>query len=357
MSETHTLRSLAERAGLRIGCHPDFSPDQPDVTLTALHCREFDTAVFNCFHWNALAPAETYDWRLADAAVAWARNHGLRLRGHALLWHQTLPARLQACRSARQAAELISSHVRAVVGRYRGKIASWDVVNEAIWIGDGAADGVRRDLLHRLFGESYFEVVFAAAREADPAAELVLNEALLIHREQEAQREAFLGLAERLVRRGVPVDAAGIQAHLYWDDNLPMGALDPEASVTLVQGLREAGLPVVLTELDVFEQHLPNDGRCLDDRVAEAYEEFLTPVLAQSAVSEVVFWGMGDRTSWYNTYVRRVLPDRLQGRTTPLRPLLFDESYRAKPARQAVARALRSAALARGRERPEAVPA
>lgn len=349
MKKSPTLRELAEKAGLRIGCHPDFQPDKPDEAQTALHCREFDTAVFNCFHWNALTRGGSYDWRLPDAAAAWARTHGLRLRAHALLWYQTLPASFEACRTAREAGRLIRDHVHAVVGRYRGTVASWDVVNEAIWVGDGAADGLRRDLLHRKFGESYFEVVFEAAREADPGAELVLNEALLIHREQQAQRDAFLALTERLLGRGVPVDAAGIQSHLYWDDKLPMGDLDPEGTAALVHALGDLGLSVVLTELDVFERNLPDDGRGVDARVAEAYKEFLTPVLAERAVSEVVFWGMGDKTSWYNTYVRRVLSDRLEGCTIPLRPLLYDEAYRPKAAREAVVRALQAACATRNR--------
>ena len=340
------LRDL--RPGIAIGCHPDFIPEGPGFVHPSLPVllREFDIVVFNRFHWNALRPDREapFAWDPADAAVAFAERHGLRLRGHALLWYQMLPSWVEREEAPARLETAIRDHVAAVVGRYRGRIASWDVVNEPLHLPDGRADGLREDPLTRRLGERWIDAAFEAAREADPDAELVLNEALLSHADQAPQRRAFRDLTARLVGRGAPIDGIGIQSHLFWDDLQPMGLLDPEGTAALVRELGRMQLSAHLTELDVFDATLPRDPAQRDAAVAAAYSEYLVPLLACPELRSVVFWGMADPNSWYNTYVRRVLAERLPADHCA-RPLLFDEHYAPKPAYSAVAGALRAATI------------
>lgn len=359
MNSQACLRELAASIGVSIGCQPDLQAGERLPSAAGEALREFDAMASNAFHWCALQPEGPglWEWSRADAVVDWAETRGMALRGHALLWYQMLPGWLTECSGTRTVERHLRAHVAAVVSRYRGRVASWDVANEVIMIPDGRADGIRRDFLHHHFGERYLDMAFEEAAAADPGAELVLNEALLTHRDQEPQREAMLELVGRLVGRGVPLGACGIQGHLHWDDLQPMGPLDAKATARLLHHLGGLGLATLVTELDVFDAAFPPDQEERDAAVAGTYAEFLSAILAEPSLRSIVFWGLGDERSWYNTYVRRVLPDRIPGGEWRSRPLLFDGAYHRKPAYFAVASTLRKFMLRRnGTPQAQAAP-
>ncbi|GAB4170962.1 MAG: endo-1,4-beta-xylanase [Terrimicrobiaceae bacterium] len=359
MENEASLHRLAASLGLSIGCQPDIQAGEVLSSAAEACLGEFDALTSNAFHWCALQPEGPgkWSWSRADAAVDWAEARGKNLRGHALLWYQMLPNWLQQCDEPRTIERCLREHVRTVVSRYRGRVASWDVVNEVIMIPDGHPDGMRRDFLHKHFDERYIDIAFEEAAAADPGAELVLNEALLVHRDQEPQRVAFLRLVERLLRRGVPLQACGIQGHLYWDDEQPMGPLDPPAIARHLRSLGELGVDTLITELDVFDARFPVSEPERDRLVALAYEGLFTAILGEPSLRGVVFWGLGDERSWFNTYVRRVLPDRIPGGNWRSRPLLFDNQFRPKPAYFAVASTLRNFILGKhGNPEAQAAP-
>ena len=348
------LRHLAARIGLSLGCHPDWDATGKRWEPIYLLQKEFDTLVANSFHWSALQPhgPDSWEWEKADLSVQLAHEIGLSLRGHAILWYQMVPDWFTRLPTLREQERALRNHIRTLVERYRGRIISWDVFNEPIWLEDKRPGGLREDFLFRTFGEEVLDLAFHTAAEADPGAELVLNEALLVHAEQENRRRAFLDLAHRLLDRGVPVHAAGIQAHIGWDDGLPMGPLDPDATARCIRSLGKAGLAVKITELDVLDAAFSADEEVRDKEVAATYTSFLEAILGEESLRGLVFWGCGDKGSWYNSYVKRVFPERLPSRDWLSRPLLFDQDFHPKPAYFAVADALAGARISPGEENP-----
>jgi endo-1,4-beta-xylanase len=216
-------------------------------------------------------------------------------------------------------------HIHTVVGRYKGKIHGWDVVNEAI-----DEDGVLRKAPWRDgIGDDYVAKAFEFAREADPNAELYYNDYNL---EKPAKRAGVIRLVKELRARGLRVDGIGNQAH--WRLETPAIGEIEEALVDL----HSTGLKVMYTELDI--NLLPNAGRGADPAVANPYASGLPAekqqqlakryadifdliVKHRDSVSRVTFWGFSDADSWLN-----------RGRMNY--PLLWDRQRQPKPAFQAV---------------------
>jgi len=229
-------------------------------------------------------------------------------------------------------------HIAAVVGRYRGRVNGWDVVNEAL-----NEDGtLRRSQWQRIIGDDYIAKAFEYAHEADPKAELYYNEYSL---ENEAKRKGGVELIRKLLAQGIPVTAIGLQGHynMEWPD--------PETVDATIAAFHALGVKVNITELDMdvlprvrpgnsadisaraeaaaaanpYTAGLPaQQQQALADRYAALFRVFLKH---RDAIARVTFWGVTDRTSWLNNFPAR-------GRTNY--PLLFDREGKPKPAFDAV---------------------
>jgi endo-1,4-beta-xylanase len=277
----------------------------------------------NAMKWRALRPsAEAFRFDDADTLVRFAEANRMKIRGHNLVWHEDNPGWLEATASAANARELLVSHIETVVGRYAGRMHSWDVVNEGIDVADGRADGMRRSVWLRLVGDDYMELAFRTAREADPEALLTYNEHGIEAESAEAERKrsAVIGMLRRMVARRVPVDAVGVQSHIA-----ASGAVYGAGLMRFIGTVRELGLQVFITEMDVNDRALPADVEARDAAVAAAYKSYLDLVLGDAAVRAVLTWGITDRYTWLNHEQARA-----DGRTQ--RPLPFDGDGRAKPA-------------------------
>lgn len=280
------------------------------------------------------------DTKGADAIAAFAAARDMALRGHALVWPAKgrLPAWIEGWpdgeASGLEAA--LVAHVTDMAGRYRGRIESWDVVNEGLEARDGRPDGLRRSILLDRFDERYFDIAFLAARAADPAARLAYNDYGVEHEIpwQVAKRGHLLALLQRLVRRGVPIGALGIQSHLTATE--PFDAAAFGRFLDEVTGL---GLAVEITELDVDDRRLPPGIEDRDQAIADLVRRYLDTCLARPAVRTVLTWGLSDRTSWINDprWGRR----RADG--LPSRPLPLDEALAHKPMWHAIAAAMGNA--------------
>lgn len=271
----------------------------------------------------------------ADFLAAFAAEHRVLLRGHALWWHRAIPDWARSLDNAafRRAAE---ARVAAAGARWRGRIRSWDVVNEAVRPVDGRADGLRDSQFPAAFGPDWISRAFHLARAADPGAMLVYNDygfehALPDHREK---RTAVLRLLEGLVRSGVPVDAFGVQGHLF--GGAPFSATEWRGFLRDVAAL---GLTVLVTELDVNDRLLPADAARRDPAVADLVRHFLDATLAESSVRGVITWGLADRHSW----IRGNLPSHQRTDTALPRPLPLDDDLARKPMWHAIAAALDAA--------------
>ena len=269
----------------------------------------------NELKWDVVHPRrDRYDFAPADAVVERALADGQRPRGHPLVWHSQNPTWLNEGRfSRREMIGVLRRHIRTVAGRYRGRIRTWDVVNEPL-----ADDGSLRDTLWlRGIGPDYIALAFRFAREADPGARLVLNDY-----GNEAASPKAAGtrrLVRRLKREGVPIDAVGVQAHV---DASPIRGF-----VATLRGYAALGVDVELTEVDV---RLPDDGSVSLGQQAEAYERIVAGCLRVPRCTAITFWGLDDRDSW--------IPGAFPGFG---RATLFDGELRPKPAFAAVRRALR----------------
>jgi endo-1,4-beta-xylanase len=345
---------------LAIGCaqprHPEMAPTPPTLRTAfegvflvgaALNAAQFsgrDTlgaaivaAQFNSItpenvlKWASVHPAPgTYDFAAPDRYVAFGERHGMFIVGHTLVWHNQTPRWVFQDSSGNPVnrdtlLERLRDHIHTVVGRYRGRIRGWDVVNEAL-----NEDGtLRRTPWLTILGDDYLASAYRFAREADPDAELYYNDYSL---ENAPKRRGAVELIRRLRDQGIPIAAVGLQNHdrLDWPS--------PPQEDSTIDAFAALGVRVMITELDVdvlphtpgadpFVDSLPDSlQRALARRYAELFASYLRH---RGTVARVTFWGVTDRDSWLNNWPVR-------GRTNY--PLLFDRDGRPKPAFDAVAR-------------------
>ena len=202
------LKERATPKGLRIGAAVDPRLLAEPAYAAAL-TRDVDMLVpENALKWEPLERRRhALDFRGADAIADFAATHSMALRGHTLLWHDMLPKWLpeRLSDARKDPAAPIRNHISAVAGRYRGRMHSWDVVNEAIEPSHGRTDGLRESPFLAALGPDYLALAFHAARDADPGARLVLNDygyewGWEVGRQR---RRATLRLLENLLHKGV----------------------------------------------------------------------------------------------------------------------------------------------------------
>lgn len=293
---------------------------------------------------NCMKPAATQpapgDWRLetADRFVEFANDHNLAVVGHCLVWakdDRTPDWFFQDGGKPASKEKLLTrmkEHIDKLVGRYRGRIAMWDVVNEALADGGGY---LRDSGWTRMCGEEFISKAFEYAHAADPGALLVYND---YDNELEGKREQMLRLMSALRARGTPIHAIGLQGH-YQIDRVPFDAIEK----TLVS-IKAAGLKAVVSELDI--DVIPRDrwwadnganreamamvdpyvGGCPADvlaRQAEQYARLFAIFRRHSdVIVRVTFWNLHDGQSWLNDFPWKRVNH----------PLLFDRAGQPKPA-------------------------
>ena len=288
----------------------------------------------NELKWDTLHPAPNqFDFSEGDWIEQFARTHGMRFRGHTLVWEQALPQWFIATVNRENAERVLLSHISTVVGHYAGKVHSWDIVNEAILIEDGRADGLKVTPWLGYLGPEYIDLAFHAAHQADPQAMLVYNENWIEpeNREAEQRRQAVLSLLTRLVRRKVPIHGLGIQSHFVAETYVA----GPNFK-RFLQRVEDLGLSILITEMDVRDYLLPGDIVVRDGLVAKQYYNYLSFILQVKSVNTVLAWGLSDRSTWISK--RNPRRDGL-----PVRPLLYDAELQSKPAFAAVMRAFTEA--------------
>jgi endo-1,4-beta-xylanase len=305
--------------------------------------RQFNSLTAeNEMKWEKIEPLESrFDWEVPDALVAFSEAHGMSLAGHVLVWHQQTPDWVFRNDAGDPASrelllERMENHISAVVGRYRGKVEYWEVVNEAL-NEDGS---LRQTPWLTIIGEDYIEKAFEFAHRADPDAQLYYNDFNLYKPEK---RAGAVRLAGNLKQRGLRIDAIGMQAH--YGLRQPENWADFAGSIEAFAAL---GVAVHITELDIAVLPFPDEqsqgadlgvNHALNarlnpyvDGLPEAveraqitrYTDLFRILLAHSDdVDRVTFWGVDDAQSWKNGWP-------MQGRTDY--PLLFDRAKQPKRA-------------------------
>jgi endo-1,4-beta-xylanase len=325
-----SLKAHAAARGLLTGCAVNAALFRDDEHFRTLLAEQYSMVVpENCLKWNILRPtAETYSFTDADSLVAFAEQHGMKVRGHNFVWHEALPKWFAATVNKDNARQFLVDHIHTVGGRYKGKIHSWDVVNEAIWIPDGRPDGLRSSSpWFEMLGPEYIDLAYRTARETDPAALLTYNDYSIEYDNDEdgKKRAAVLALLRRMKSDNVPLDALGIQSHIRAGGTTGFS----QGVRELLDGAKALGLQVFVTELDVNDDAVTTEETADRDKaVAEVYRTYLTAALEGPEVKAVLTWGVTDKNTWLNngTKFRKQHPERLQ------RPLPFDPDYQPAPA-------------------------
>jgi endo-1,4-beta-xylanase len=341
----------AFRGAFRVGAALNANQfSERDTRGAALVTAQFNTITpENVLKWESVHPRpDTYDFAAPDQYVAFGEKNDMFVIGHTLVWHSQTPRWVFQDESGRPVSRdtllaRMHDHIRTVVGKYKGRVKGWDVVNEAL-----NEDGtLRRSPWLTIIGEDFIAKAFQFAHEADPDAELYYNDYSV---ENAAKRNGAVQLIAKLKAEGIPVAAIGLQGHdkLDWPT--------PAQEDSTIVALSRLGVKVNITELDVdvlppavqnrtadvnvraeldpktnpYAAGLPDPmQRALAARYAALFTVFLKH---RDVIDRVTFWGVGDGDSWLNNWPVR-------GRTSY--PLLFDAQDNPKPAFDAVIRVAR----------------
>ena len=276
----------------------------------------------NDLKWEAIRHDRSrFDFSGADELVAFAERGRKAIRGHALLWGEALPSWAKEMSTRAEAERELTEHIETVVDRYKGRIATWDVVNEVIRFEPLPGEPMRDTIWQRLLGPAHVEIAFRAAARVDPKARLVLND---FNFEEPgpgpaARRQIALDLCRRLKDKGIPIHGIGMQAHLYADKPLDIDGLQG-----FMTEIAKLDLDVEITELDVIDWKLPADAATRDRAAASLVGTFLDAIVSVRRPRAIVTWGLSDRYSW----VHETFPRQDKARA---RPLPLDADFKPKP--------------------------
>ncbi|MFV0282116.1 MAG: endo-1,4-beta-xylanase [Rhodoblastus sp.] len=328
-----TLAAAAARKGLVFGASIDESafsdPAYFELYRRETHMFVTDTALK--FDWLRPAP-DVWNFGPADRIVAAAKAENKLVRGHTLIWNDNTPDWLKTL-SLREIERVFDEHIDKVATRYAGALHSWDVVNEPFWPMDRKVGGWRDGPWFAAMGPSYVDRAFRRVLAVDAEAKLTLNEAQCDNDGAwgSSIRPLLADLVKRLLDKGAPLNAVGLQSHLQ--SELPHSYKE---FARYVADFGEKGLEVYLSELDVNDEAFPDAIEARDAAVAALAREYLDEVLAVPAVKLVVTWQLSDRYSWYRNRPRKRRPAAAHMTGVLPRPLPYDEDYAAKPLRAAM---------------------
>lgn len=309
-----------------------------DTIGAKLAAKEFNSVVAeNVMKCEVIHPENgVYFWDDADKFVEFGEKNNMQIVGHCLVWHsQCAPwfcvDSVGNLVDKETLKERMRDYIHTIVGRYKGRIHGWDVVNEAIE-GDGSW---RNSQFYQILGEEYIPLAFQYAHEADPDAELYINDYAM---NMPAKRETYVNLVNDMKSKGLRVDAIGMQGHMGMD--YP----DFNEFEESIKAFASTGCNVMITEWDMSALPTINTGANVADTVAfqkalNPYPEMLPDSVSSvwnnrmetamdiflrhsDVISRVNAWGVSDGDSWKNDWP-------MEGRREY--PLLFDRDYKMKP--------------------------
>ncbi|GAA3889118.1 hypothetical protein GCM10023084_47130 [Streptomyces lacrimifluminis] len=275
-----------------------------DTTYTGILDREFNSVTpENEMKWDATERTRnSFTFGSADQIVNRATTRGQRLRGHTLVWHSQLPSWVSSITDANTLRGVMNNHITTVANRYKGRIHSWDVVNEAF--ADGGSGQHRPSVFQNLLGDGFIEQAFRTARSADPAAKLCYND-YNIENWNDAKTQGVYRMVRDFKARGVPIDCVGLQAHF--------GAGGPPSNFqTTLSSFAALGVDVQITELDIAQAP------------ASAFTNTVRACMNVARCTGITVWGIRDSDSWRSGE----------------NPLLFDRNGNKKAAYQAALTAM-----------------
>ena len=332
------LHELAAEKGIRFGsamaAHQLDDPQYLDIIR-----RECATIVAENEHkWYTVYPEpDVVNFEPADRLATFAKENGLTMRGHTLLWHRSIwsPDWVNALEfaSAAETEAFVGPRIAQMASRYHPFIYSWDVVNEAVSDETGE---FRETSLSKKLGERLMDFCFAVAKENAPEAKLVYNDFMSWEDTSTLHRAGVLRLLEGMLKRGVPIDGVGLQSHSNYEMPNEFTRQKQKNWVAFCDEIVGMGLELYITEFDVNDTDLRPNIAYRDRLIADYTRAYFDMMLTYPQLKEVLIWGMVDDQNWLQGFLPRT--DEVLKR-----PTVYDENYKAKSMRGAIADALRAA--------------
>lgn len=307
---TKTLKDLAAVRGIRLGSNYDY--ELQSQTHDRIFEEEFNAMTVG-FFWDGVLYQGSSElvFSETDAAMSLATTLGMEVFGQTLVWFEDIPAWVKSTPVGKVEATMLK-HIDTLVSRYAGRVKLWNVVNEAI---DDEGNIRLNHKWAEAMGADYISKAFIRAHAADPIAILYYNEYDI--ESNTIKYNAVKALLKNLLSKGVPVHALGWQMHVK------LGSFDPTTLLARFNAIADMGLDNYITELDV---ELPSKPTTADyENQKQAYKTIVETFLAARRHKTIVVWGLRDGSPYWLTNGH---------------PLLFDESFRKKPAYFGVQEAL-----------------
>lgn len=310
--------------------------EEKDSLVTTLISKEFNSITAeNIMKSMLIHPTkDAFDFKMTDKFIAFGEKYDMHIHGHTLVWHSQLSPWMAQIKDSLELATAMENHIKTITGRYKGKIDSWDVVNEAL-----NEDGtLRKSVFLDVLGEDFLALAFKWTSEADPNTDLYYNDYNMTNVDK---RNGAIKMIKAIQEQGIKVDGIGMQGH--WSLDTP-SIKEIEESILAYAAL---DVKVAITELDInilprpwdfvgaevsqsfennermnpYPKHLPDSIQTqLTNRYQDIFKLFLKH---QDKISRVTLWGVNDSQSWLNNWP-------IRGRTNY--PLLFDRELKSKPA-------------------------
>jgi endo-1,4-beta-xylanase len=319
-----TLRDAAPE-GFRIGTAVAAGPLNNNETYREVLAREFNSVTAeNVMKWQTLQPQRgNFNFGPGDTLVGFAADNDMEVYGHTLVWHNQLPFWVNQVTDPEEFRDVVKEHVQTVVGHYQGRVNRWDVVNEPIADQGGA---LRDTLFLERLGPDYIADAFRWAHEADPDADLYINDYNVswVHPENDDKGEAFYELVKGLVEDGVPIDGVGFQGHYHVTSYMSFmdEPVDQQHVTEHLRRFADLGLKVAITEVDVGIPLFGDDATSVQLHAqAGQYGLLMQACLRTPGCDTFTVWGFTDNHSW--------IPGHRPGWGAAT---IFDTDYEPKPA-------------------------
>jgi len=319
-----TLRSLADKNNIYIGAilNSQWFSGQLPGNYEQIHKTQFNIVVAeNEMKFDATEPSEgQFNYNNGDKMVKYAQQNGMRVRGHALAWHSQVPGWVNQKYGGnkKELLRVLKNHIEKVVGHWKGQVAEWDVVNEAI--SNNEPQWRTGSVWYQGIGPEFIDSAFVWAHAVDPDAELCYNDYNL---EQGVNPKAKAGFlleqVKRWVANGIPIHCVGSQTHVEDTTTDKHFIGSPDSLRSLAKELAKLNVKLKITELDIGFKSGINVSKSDLERQGQTFRQYLDIVLEEPNADTYLIWGVSDKWSWLSGLNRQ-------------KGLIYDDNLQPKPA-------------------------